>query len=61
MSSLPKKCLVDTNVPISANLATKPDQSSDVPDTCVLECIRQIQRITKNGGLVVDDAGEFFF
>ena len=60
MSSLPKKCLVDTNVPISANLATKPDQDSDVPDTCVLECIRQIQGITKNGGLVVDDAGEFF-
>ena len=60
MSRLPKKCLVDTNVPISANLATKPDQNSDVPDTCVLECIRQIQGITKNGGLVVDDAGELF-
>ena len=60
MSSPPKKCLVDTNVPINANLATKPDQDSDVPDTCVLECIRQIQRITKNGGLVVDDAVEFF-
>ena len=28
--SLPKKCLVDTNVPKTANLATQPDEGSDV-------------------------------
>ena len=60
MSDLPKKCLVDTNVPISANLATKPNPDSDVPDACVLECIRRIKEITTNGGLVVDNAGEIF-
>lgn len=37
--SLPKKCLVDTNVPKTANLATQPDSSSDVPEACVLACI----------------------
>lgn len=57
---LPKKCLVDTNVPINANLATQPDPMSDVPDKCILECIRQIEYITQNGGLVVDNEGEIF-
>jgi hypothetical protein len=33
---------------------------SDVPNECILECIRQIQNITRNGGLVIDDAGEIF-
>jgi hypothetical protein len=60
MSGLPKKCLVDTNVAISANLATKPDPASIVPDACISECVRQIQNITKNGGLVVDAMGEIF-
>jgi len=60
MSSMPRKCVVDTNVPISANLAAQPDPTSDVPDTCVFECICQIQNITAKGGLVVDDAGEIF-
>lgn len=27
--SLPKKCLVDTNVPKTANLATQPDPTAD--------------------------------
>lgn len=61
MSGLPNKCLVDTNVAISANLATKPDPVSGVPDACVSECVRQIQNITKNGGLVIDDIGEIFY
>ncbi|MEI9479091.1 MAG: hypothetical protein WCO26_21315 [Deltaproteobacteria bacterium] len=60
MSMMLKKCLVDTNVPMNANLAAKPDPTVDVPDACVFECIRQIQNITQNGGLVVDDAGEIF-
>ena len=36
---LPRKCLVDTNVPINANLATNPDPDSNVPDECVLACV----------------------
>jgi hypothetical protein len=60
MSGSPNKCIVDTNVAISANLATKPDPASNIPDSCVSECVRQIQNITKNGGLVIDDMGEIF-
>lgn len=61
MNGFHKKCIVDTNVAISANLATKSDTGSNVPDACVSECVRQIQNITKNGGLVIDDVGEIFY
>jgi hypothetical protein len=60
MRRICKNFVVDTNVPVNANLAAKPDPASDVPPTCVLECILQIQNITENGGLVVDDASEIF-
>jgi hypothetical protein len=60
MNNLPKKLIVDTNVPKEANLATKPDSLSDVPVECIRNCIDAILRITKNGGLVVDDGGEIF-
>ena len=45
MNNPPKKCLVDTNVPKTANLAIDP---SSVPDeflACVLACIAAV-----NGG-----------
>ena len=60
MSNLPKKCLVDTNVPINANLATNPDPSSDVPDECVLACVEAIEHVVKKGGLVLDSSDEIF-
>ena len=60
MNGLPDKCLVDTNVPKNANLATKPDPSSDVPDTCIEQCVLAVEHITTNGGLVLDDDGEIF-
>lgn len=58
--SLPKKCLVDTNVPINANLATKPDQDSDIPDECILACVEAIDHVVKQGGLVLDSDDEIF-
>lgn len=60
MIDLPKKCLVDTNVPITANLATKSDSLSDVPDRCINECVTAIRHVIKKGGLVLDDGGEIF-
>lgn len=60
MSSFPKKCVVDTNVPMTANLATKSDQNSDAPDSCINECIIAINHITQKGVLVLDDNGEIF-
>jgi hypothetical protein len=58
--SLPKKCLVDTNVPKTANLATQPDPDSDVPDACVLACIEAVDHVIKKRGLVVDTGDEIF-
>jgi hypothetical protein len=58
--SLPKKCLVDTNVPKTANLATQPDPQSDVTDTCVLACIEAIKHVVKKRGLVIDAGDEIF-
>lgn len=60
MKSFPDKCLVDTNVPKIANLATKSDLLSDVPDTCIEQCVLALEHITTNGGLVLDDGGEIF-
>jgi len=60
MSSLPKKCLVDTNVPIVANLALKPDSNEDVPCSCIASCIEAIQHVTINGKLAIDEKGEIF-
>ncbi len=58
--SLQRKCLVDTNVPINANLATNPDPDSDVPDECVLACVEAIDHVVKQGGLVLDSDDEIF-
>ena len=58
--SLPKKCLVDTNVPKTANLATQPDPDSDVSDTCVLVCIEAVVHIIRKRGLVIDAGDEIF-
>jgi len=39
---LPKKCIVDANVPRTANLAIRPDPNSNVPDECILACIEAV-------------------
>lgn len=58
--SLPKKCLVDTNVPKAANLATQPDADSDVSDACVLACIEAVEHVIKKRGLIIDAGDEIF-
>lgn len=58
--SLPTKCLVDTNVPKIANLATQPDSASDVPGECVLACIEAIEHVTQTRCLIVDAGDEIF-
>ncbi len=58
--SLPKKCLVDTNVPKTANLATQPDPESDVSDACVLACIEAVEHVIKKRGLIIDAGDEIF-
>lgn len=57
---LPKKCLVDTNVAKTANLATQPDPGSDVSDKCIQACIEAIEHVTKKRALVIDSGDEIF-
>lgn len=58
MKFLPKKYLVDTNVPVTANLALN-DFPADLAD-CVPACVEAVEHIVKNGGLVVDCGDEIF-
>lgn len=62
---LPNKCVVDTNVPKTANLAINfascPGFHSDVPLSCMDVCIEAIRYITQNKAkLVMDDGFELF-
>ncbi len=57
---LPKKCIVDTNVPKTANLATQPDPDSDVPYSCVLSCIEAVEHVIETRGLIIDAGDEIF-
>ena len=58
--SLPKKCLVDTNVPKTANLAAQPDPDSDVSDACVLACIEAVEHVIKKRSLIIDAGDEIY-
>lgn len=58
--TFPKNCLIDTNVPKVANLATQPDPDSDVPHACVLACIEAVEHVIQKRGLVLDAGGEIF-
>ena len=58
--SLPDKCLVDTNVPKTANLAAQPDPNSDMPDECVLSCIEAVKHVIQKRGLIIDSGDEIF-
>ncbi len=58
--SLPTNCVVDTNVPKVANLATLPDLKSDFPDTCVEACEYAIEHVVQTRGLILDAGDEFY-
>ncbi len=60
MNTLPKKCLVDTNVPKTANLAIDPVAIPDELLLCVQACIESIQHVVAKGGLVLDASNEIF-
>lgn len=55
---LPNNCVVDTNVPKTANLASGTEPSGEVDLACVLACIKAIEHIISSGGLVIDAMGE---
>ncbi|MBF0603920.1 MAG: hypothetical protein HQL07_09530 [Nitrospirae bacterium] len=58
MNNFPRKCLVDTNVPIIANLATAPEKIPDDLLECVEACVEVIEHVVKRGGLVLDAGDE---
>jgi hypothetical protein len=57
---LPNKCVVDTNVPKTANTATHPTPDSDISDTCVSACIEAVEHVIKTRGLIIDEGDEIF-
>lgn len=60
MSALPKKCLLDTNVPKTANRTKDPANIPDDLSACVLACVEAVEHIVKKGGLVLDAGNEIF-
>ena len=45
MSNLPKKCLIDTNVPKTANLALAPNNIPQELTNCVLACVEAVEHV----------------
>jgi hypothetical protein len=60
LSRFPAKCVIDTNVPIVANLALDPESIPHELSNCVLKCIEVMEYITQSGCLVIDDGDEIF-
>jgi hypothetical protein len=58
MPSLPDKCVVDTNVPKTANMAVETSAVSEDLLACVLACVEAIEHLVNDGTLVIDDGGE---
>ena len=54
---LPKKCIVDTNVPLKANDALDPDSIPDELMGCVFACIEAVEHIINTPHCLVLDAG----
>lgn len=57
---LPGKCVVDTNVPKTANLATQADPEADVSDECVLACVKAIEHVFNKHCLIIDAGDEIY-
>jgi hypothetical protein len=58
--SLPKKCIVDTNVPINANLANDPAAIPENLVTCIYRCVEAIEYVMKKGEFVIDSGDEIY-
>lgn len=61
MSNLPKKCLMDTNVPKTANLAVDVENIPSELIDCVLACIEAVEHVIHRKGRLVIDAGDEIF
>lgn len=57
---LPNSCLVDTNVPKTANLALSPDKVPCEKANCVNACLKAIEHVISKRCLVIDDGDEIF-
>lgn len=60
MSDLPQKCIVDTNVPKTANHALS---QANIPQElfgCILSCVEAVEHIVKKGRLVIDAGDDIF-
>jgi len=57
MSRLPKRCLIDTNVPVNANRVTRANPIPPEELDCIASCIEAIDHIRKHGKLVIDSSG----
>ncbi len=51
--------VIDTNVPVNANRALEPTPP-DVLLGCIWACVDAIERVVKQGGLVLDQGDEIF-
>jgi hypothetical protein len=60
MIGLPKKCLVDTNVPKTANLALDPATIPQELAGCVLACVEAVEHVVEKSCLVIDAGDEIF-
>ncbi|MDJ0764542.1 MAG: hypothetical protein QNJ97_16310 [Myxococcota bacterium] len=58
--SLPDKCVVDTNVPMTANLARSPNDIPQELTGCVLACVKAVEHVIRTRGLVMDAGDEIF-
>jgi hypothetical protein len=60
MNGLPKKCIIDTNVPVTANLSSDPKAiTRDLVD-CVMACIEAVEHVLGTKGLIIDAGDEIF-
>lgn len=58
--NLPEKCVVDTNVPKTANLPFHASTDHDVPLKCVMACVLAVEHVTTNKCLIIDEGNEIF-
>ncbi len=58
--SLPKRCVVDTNVPVTANKANSPEAVPEEFIDCVAACIVAIEHVISAKALVLDAGDEIF-
>ncbi len=55
---LPKKCIIDTNVPLTANRALDPDSIPPELEGCVLACVEAVEHAVQTKNCLILDAGD---